>query len=119
MTDSRASPTMRTNTEANRHRLRPAAAQLFAERGLAVTLNDIAHHAGVGVGTAYRRFANKEEVVDALFDQRLAEIATLAEHALQDPDAWRGLTTFLEQSLRMQAGNRGLTEILNNPALAR
>ena len=37
-----------------------------------MTLNDIAHHTGVGVGTAYRRFANKEEVIDALFELRLA-----------------------------------------------
>jgi AcrR family transcriptional regulator len=110
---------LRKDAEVNRQRLLTAAAELFAQRGLEVTLNDIAHHAGVGVGTAYRRFANKEEVVDALFDERLDEIAALAEHALQDPDAWRGLTTFLEQSLQMQSGNRGLTEILNNPALAR
>ena len=50
----------------NRRRLLDAAAELFASRGLGVTLNDIAHHAGVGLGTAYRRFANKHEVVEAL-----------------------------------------------------
>ena len=47
--------------------------ELFASRGLEVTLNDIAHHAGVGVGTAYRRFANKEEVIDALFEEGLQD----------------------------------------------
>src|SRR5919199_6062316 len=90
---------LRKDAARNRQRLLDAASELFAARGLDVTLNDIAHHAGVGVGTAYRRFANKEEVIDALFEQRLNEVATRAEAALTDPDAWHGLTSFLEQSL--------------------
>lgn len=108
---------MRRDAAANRERLLAAAGELFAERGLAVTLNDIAHHAGVGVGTAYRRFANKDEVIDALFEQRLQEVAAAARESLQDPDAWRGLVSFLERSLEMQFGDRGLTEIMNTPAL--
>jgi AcrR family transcriptional regulator len=106
---------LRKDAEINRQRLLTAASELFAERGLDVTLNDIAHHAGVGVGTAYRRFANKDDVIDALFVQRLDEVAALAADAMEDPDAWRGLTTFLERSLRMQLEDRGLTELLNNP----
>ncbi len=111
------SRSLRKDAELNRQRLLAAAADLFAERGLHVTLNDIAHHAGVGVGTAYRRFANKEQVIDALFEERLDEVAALAHEALADTDAWRGFTTFLERSLQMQMENRGLTEILNNPQL--
>jgi AcrR family transcriptional regulator len=108
---------MRRDAAANRERLLAAAGELFAERGLAVTLNDIAHHAGVGVGTAYRRFANKEEVIDALFEQRLQEVAAVAQEALQDPDPWNGLVSFLERSLDMQFGDRGLNEIMNTPTL--
>ena len=111
------SRSLRKDAELNRQRLLAAAADLFAEHGLHVTLNDIAHRAGVGVGTAYRRFANKEQVIDALFEQRLDEVAGLADEALADPDAWRGFTTFLERSLQMQMENRGLTETLNNPQL--
>src|SRR3954470_20317460 len=114
MTEGRTSPTMRRDAAANRERLLAAAGELFAEQGLSVTLNDIAHHAGVGVGTAYRRFANKDEVIDALFEQRLHQVIALATEAVQDPDAWRGLTTFLERSLEMQLEDRGLTELLNN-----
>src|SRR4051795_4229470 len=119
MTESRASPTMRRDAEANRERLLAAAGELFAERGLAVTLNDIAHHAGVGVGTAYRRFANKEEVIDALFEERLEDVVTVAQEALSATDAWAGLVNFLERSLHMQFGDRGLTEIMNSPQLGR
>ena len=117
MKDATARP-LRRDAEENRQRLLTAAGELFAQRGLDVTLNDIAHHAGVGVGTAYRRFANKEEVIDALFEQRLDEVADVATQALDDPDAWHGLTTFLERSLRMQLDDRGLTQLLNNPQLS-
>jgi AcrR family transcriptional regulator len=112
-----ADRSLRRDAALNRERLLAAAAELFAEHGLAVTLNDIAHHAGVGVGTAYRRFANKEEVIDALFEQRLQAVAEVARQALADPDAWHGLVFFLERSLEMQFGDRGLTEIMNDSSL--
>jgi AcrR family transcriptional regulator len=116
MNDAGARP-LRRDAEANRHRLLQAAAELFAERGLQVTLNDIARHAGVGVGTAYRRFANKEEVIDALFEQRLEEVAAIGERALAEPDPWQGLVTYLEQILQLQLRDRGLTGIINHPSL--
>jgi AcrR family transcriptional regulator len=108
---------LRKDAALNRERLLSAASELFAEHGLDITLNDIAHHAGVGVGTAYRRFANKEEVIDALFEQRLQDVAAVATEALDEPDAWRGLVTFLQRSLDMQFGDRGLNQIMNNSAL--
>jgi AcrR family transcriptional regulator len=108
---------LRKDAALNRERLLAAAGELFAEQGLDVTLNDIAHRAGVGVGTAYRRFANKEEVIEALFEQRLEEVVAVARAALDDPDAWHGLVTFLERSLQMQFGDRGLTQIMNYPQL--
>ncbi len=113
------SPTrpLRKDAAINRERLLTAAGELFAEHGLDITLNDIAHHAGVGVGTAYRRFANKAEVIDALFEQRLQQVAAVAREALDDSDAWHGLVSFLERTLSMQFGDRGLTQIMNNSAL--
>ncbi|MGC3995545.1 MAG: TetR family transcriptional regulator [Propionicimonas sp.] len=107
----------RSDARANRQRLLDAASELIAERGVGVTLNDIAHHAGVGVGTAYRKFANKTEVIDALFDERLAAVVALAQECLADPDAWAGFVRFLEGSLRMQAQDRGLKDVLNHPSL--
>jgi AcrR family transcriptional regulator len=112
-----ATRSLRKDAALNRQRLLASASELFAERGLDVTLNDIAHHAGVGVGTAYRRFSNKEEVIDALFEDRLQEITTLANEALTKEDAWMALVSFLEASLELQFGDRGLTQIMNNPAL--
>src|ERR1700712_5819690 len=102
------SRSLRRDAAENRERLLTAAAELFAERGLDVTLNDIAHHAGVGVATAYRRFANKEEVIDALFEDRLEAVAQVAQDALSNPDSWQGLVSFLEPALDMQFGDPGL-----------
>src|SRR3954468_7937539 len=111
MTDATDRP-LRKDAELNRRRLLAAAGELFAERGLNVTLNDIAHHAGVGVGTAYRRFANKEAVIDALLEPRLPGMASLPDDALRDAGAWHGLVWFLERSLDMQFGDRGLNQIM-------
>jgi len=111
------SRSLRKDAAENRERLLAAASELFAERGLTVTLNDIAHHAGVGVGTAYRRFANKEEVIDALFEQRLQQVEDAAKRALAEPDAWDGLVMYLGDALHMRYGDRGLNQIMNNRAL--
>jgi AcrR family transcriptional regulator len=108
---------LRKDAAVNRERLLDAARELFAERGLNVTLNDIAHHAGVGVGTAYRRFPNKEAVIDALFEQQIRDVANVAQEALDNPDAWEGLLMFLERALHMRHGDRGLNEMMNNPVL--
>ena len=103
---------LRKDAERNRQRILAAAAEVFAARGLDVTLDDIAAHAGVGVGTVYRRFTDKDELFDAVFERHLDQVAALASDALEAPDAWEGLTTYLERSLRMQLEDRGFTEIL-------
>lgn len=108
---------LRRDAERNRELLLAAASDVFAEQGLDATMHDIAAHAGLGVGTAYRRFANKQEIIEALFEQRLERVAALAEAALQDPDAWHGFTTYLERVLEVQQEDRGLTDIINHPHL--
>jgi AcrR family transcriptional regulator len=103
---------LRADAERNRQRLLAAARELFATRGLDVTLDEIARHAGVGTGTAYRRFANKDALIDALMVDRIGELAALAEECLEDPDPWRGLTGYFERALALQAADRGLKDVL-------
>ena len=103
---------LRKDAERNRRRILDAAAELFGARGLGVTLNDIAHHADVGVGTVYRRFPDKELLIDALFEERVGEIVALAEDALTNPDPWEGLAGFLERGLELQARDKGLKQLL-------
>jgi AcrR family transcriptional regulator len=103
---------LRRDAERNRQRILDAARELFADRGLGVTLNDIAHHAGVGVGTVYRRFPDKAQLIDGLFEQRLEEFLGLMNAALDDPDPWHGFAGFLEKSLELQTADRGLRELV-------
>src|SRR5437667_9910090 len=108
---------LRRDAERNRQRILEAARELFADRGLSVTLNDIAHHAGVGVGTVYRRFPDKALLVEHLFEQRLEEIVGLMETAAADPDPWRGMTGFLEHALELQSPDFALKDlVLSSPA---
>jgi AcrR family transcriptional regulator len=103
---------LRKDAERNRQRILEAARELFAQRGLGVTLNDIAHHAGVGVGTVYRRFPDKEPLIDTLFQEQLDEWQQLFEDGLADPDPWHAIVTVHERALELWARNRGLKEII-------
>jgi AcrR family transcriptional regulator len=102
---------LRRDAARNRERILVAAGEVFATRGLEVTLDDIAHHAGVGVGTVYRRFRDKEELIDALFDDRMDAIVQVAEQALAAEDPWLGLEAFFIEIFELQAVDRGLREL--------
>src|SRR5919202_1014810 len=67
----------RKDAARNRQRILAAATELFAERGLSVTLHDIAARAGVGVGTIYRHFPTKEPLIDAVFERELEGLTEL------------------------------------------
>jgi AcrR family transcriptional regulator len=107
-------PLLRADAERNRLRILKAAAQVFAERGLDGTLHDVAKAAGLGVGTVYRRFPDKEALIEALFETEIERIADLAEHASLQPDAWSALVEFLREMCGEQAENRGLHEVLHS-----
>lgn len=107
-----APPRRRRDAERNRRRILTAAREVFRDRGVAATLNDIAHYTGVGVGTVYRHFSDKEELIDALFDDMVETVDGYLREALEEPDAWLGLTRALEQVCEVQAFDRGLREVM-------
>jgi AcrR family transcriptional regulator len=103
---------LRRDAERNRQRILRAAAEVFTERGFEATLDQVAHRAGVGVGTVYRRFPDKASLAGALFEERIDAMAEMAQRAEEEPDAWAALATFLEHSAEMLAGDRGLRQML-------
>jgi AcrR family transcriptional regulator len=103
---------LRRDAERNRQRILRAAAEVFSHSGLEVTLDDVAHHAGVGVGTVYRRFGSKEALVEALYTDRIEAAVSLAERALADPDHWHGLVFFIKQTATTLAEDRGMRQVL-------
>src|SRR5215216_6354115 len=103
---------LRSDAERNRRRILEAAAEVFAERGLDVSLDDIAAAARVGVGTVYRRFPDKDALIDALFEDKIADVERVAGRALEIEDPWEGFETFMRAVCRLQAEDRGLKEAL-------
>ena len=103
---------LRADAERNRARILAAAAEVFAERGLDVSLDEIAAHAGVGIGTVYRRFPDKDALIDALFEEKIDRAVELADRALEIEDPWEAFTTFMRGMCRMQAGDRGFKDAL-------
>lgn len=102
---------LRRDAERNRLRILAAAREIFAARGVDVTLDDIAAHAGVGVGTVYRRYPSREHLVEALFDEALGQLLGHAQRAIEHPDPWAGLTDFLAQAIQLMS-DRGLRDVL-------
>lgn len=103
---------LRRDAEPNRRRILEAAQRLFTERGLDVTHDELARAADVGVGTVYRRFPNREQLIEALFQDRMATVVAFAEEGAELPDSWAGLCRFMERGFELQAEYRGLGQLL-------
>jgi AcrR family transcriptional regulator len=107
---------LRRDAERNRQRILAAARAVFAREGLEVSLDAIAREAGVGVGTVYRRFADKEQLIEALFEESLGELVTMARDALAIEDPWDAFVAFLVGAVERQTSDRGLKELLLSTA---
>ncbi|MBN3728374.1 TetR/AcrR family transcriptional regulator [Burkholderia sp. Ac-20379] len=105
-----APPARRQRSDAanNRDRLLASAHSVFAERGLAATLDDVARHAGVGVATAYRHFPNKMALASEVLEGAIAQLAADAEAALALADPWQSFSSFFETVVSAQSRHRGL-----------
>jgi AcrR family transcriptional regulator len=102
---------MRRDAETNLRRVVGAAAEVFASEGLGATLADVAKHAGVGVGTVYRRFANKDDLIYEVYAAKIRETEQQAREASEAEDAWAGFVRFFEQSIHDLAADKGLREL--------
>jgi AcrR family transcriptional regulator len=104
--------TLRSDARRNRERLVASARELFAARGLDVPVEEITHHASLGMGTLYRHFPTKDDLVAAVLEDAFAEIARLAEEADAADDAWEGLSGFLHAALELHVQNRGVKDLM-------
>jgi AcrR family transcriptional regulator len=103
---------LRSDAQRNRDRLVQSARELIAREGPDVSVEEITQNAGLGMGTLYRHFPTKEELIDAVLEDAFAGLVALARQAAVEEDAWTGLTRFLEQALARHAANRGLKDVL-------
>jgi AcrR family transcriptional regulator len=105
---------LRRDAQRNRERIVSSARQLFASDGVDVSVEDVTRNAGVGMGTLYRHFRTKQDLVDAVLEEAFAAYVGLAREALEADDAWNGLATFLEQTLELHASNRCLMDVVRS-----
>jgi AcrR family transcriptional regulator len=103
---------LRVDAERRRQRIVAAAHDAFAEIGLDATMEDIARRAGVGVGTLYRRYPTRADLIAAAFETKMSAYAEAARAALADPDPWLGFCNYVERICAMQASDRGFTTVL-------
>jgi AcrR family transcriptional regulator len=103
----------RADARRNRKRILAAARERFSEAGLDAHVEDIARSARVGVGTIYRHFPAKEDLLAALADERFAFFAERARVALDDPDPWNGFCDLMRSSAKVATEDRALSEALD------
>jgi AcrR family transcriptional regulator len=104
---------LRADAARNRAAIVAVARDMFAEHGLEASLEAIAARAGVGIATLYRRFPTREKLVAAALVEKVAEYAEAARQALAVPDPWDGFAGFVERICELQAGDRGLSDLLS------
>jgi AcrR family transcriptional regulator len=100
---------LRADARRNRDRLLSAAADAFRREGVATSLDEIARSAGVGIGTLYRHFPARHDLVAALVQVDLERVAELADELCADesPDV---LVRWCDELIRHTVVYRGLAE---------
>ena len=91
---------MRADARRNRERLVSAAREVFAEQGSSVSMEAIAKHAGVGIGTLYRHFPNRFDIVEAVYRDDVEELVRAAEQTTEELEPWEAVEAFFEAFLR-------------------
>jgi AcrR family transcriptional regulator len=104
---------LRADAARNRDAIVAVARDVFAEQGLEAPLEAIAARAGVGIATLYRRFPTREKLVGAALVDKVTEYVDAARRALAVPDPWAGFAGCVEQICELQAGDRGLSDLLS------
>jgi AcrR family transcriptional regulator len=105
---------LRADARRNHEAIIVAAKKLFADEGLDAQMPDVAKAAKVGVGTVYRHFPTKEDLIAALAADRFERLAEKAREGVAAEDPWEGLCDFIRYSAEIQAEDRGLCEVMGS-----
>jgi AcrR family transcriptional regulator len=113
---------MRADARRNRERLVAAAKSVFAEHGAGASMEAVAREAGVGVGTLYRHFPTRLDLVEAVYETDVEELWEAAQRAVDDLEPWPAVEAFFEAFVRYTSTKKTLLSELHqafekNPAL--
>jgi AcrR family transcriptional regulator len=105
---------LRADAQRNRARLLVAATESFAEEGQDVALEEIAGRAGVGIGTLYRHFPNRDALVEAAYRHEVEALCSSAPALLISLPADQALHAWMERFAQFVATKRGMGEALRS-----
>jgi AcrR family transcriptional regulator len=103
----------RADARRNYEKVLAAAREAFAEGGESTSLEEIARRAGVGIGTLYRNFPNRQALLEALYIDEVEDVCRSAEQ-LDGADPWEDFNAWLERFIAYIGTKRALAaELLN------
>jgi AcrR family transcriptional regulator len=104
---------MRADARRNYEKLLTAAAQAFAEHGADdVSLEEIAKRAGVGIGTLYRHFPNRQALLEAVYRDQVQALRARAEELVATKPPAEALATWLRDLVDFGRTKRMLTSAM-------
>ncbi|MFC3996173.1 TetR/AcrR family transcriptional regulator [Nocardiopsis sediminis] len=104
----KSSKPLRADAQRNRDALVRAAREIFAEEQTDVPFEDVARRAGVGAGTLYRHFPNRDALIAAVFEEEVAVLRDRAYHLLETGPPDKALESFLREMVDHMYRQRGL-----------
>lgn len=99
---------LRADAQRNRERILLAAEEVFVEQGANVALDEVAKRAGVGIGTLYRRFPTREELLAAAYSARFVAFAETCLSRDAELDPLSALRAYLEELVQHSNVYRGI-----------
>ena len=114
MTAAQSRRPLRTDARLNREKLLASAAELFAAAGVDVSLEAVARRAGLGIGTLYRHFPNRDALVEAVYRQEVDRLCDAADELrrLHPPDV--ALAEWMRRFVAYAVAKRGLADALQS-----
>lgn len=110
---------LRADAQRNRERIIAAAIEVFAERGLEASTAEIAHRAGVGEATLFRRFPTKDDLIMAIVETQMDEVIALAEDCAAEAEPERGVERFIYEMVERSVEDRGVLEAAKDRCMMR
>ena len=103
----------RADARRNYEKVLAAAREAFAEGGESTALEEIARRAGVGIGTLYRHFPNRQALLEAVYRDEVEAVCRSAAE-LHDGDPWEALSRWFDSLIGYMATKRALADELLN-----
>ena len=112
MSGTQAERPLRSDARRNRAKLLDVAEQVFAEKGTSASTEEVARRAGVGIGTVFRHFPTKADLLEAVFVARLHRLADEADRLAAAADPGAAFFAFFTQMVESAPQKNALSEAL-------